>query len=434
MADELSKENNGFYENDGLENADFDRDKYIRSLESAYELLQREVEILRAQNNPVKNSGNADISYLKDVPGEFLSCLSEYELLEKLHKKLNEKYPVIESNIYFTDAAGRLHPVSDKPLSPTIDRTFAYLEEQGIIDWAAENGKSRIIPNISSEVSAPANFIIVPLFLRAELIGIFLATLSSTPAELSDSDLGHLAFLAEYAAMTIDNLRSLQERKKIRSQIEQFRKKMASSFKMASVGKFAASISREIQSPIDIIKANIDLIRSGVGDPDIRLDLIQKNLDKINTVNSRLAAISSEYYEMENESISIPDIIEGLLMITSAQFQRDGIRIDKTIEDGDFIIITNKSKFEQALLNLLLCSRDSMPDGGIICLRLKYSGSYALLSLKDDGMGITSGNRDIAGNDRIEETETLINELGFKLNIYNEEGKGTTYIMSVPMK
>jgi len=187
-----------------------------------------------------------------------------------------------------------------------------------------------------------------------------------------------------------------------------------------------------------------------------RLKRIEKQVKSGSDLTNQLLAFSSGgRYEVK--PCNLNDIIEK----TSNAFgqTRKDITIQKSLESDIWAVEIDQVQVEQVLVNLYVNAQQAMPDGGELTLKTRNvtldeayvrnykvrPGDYVMVSVTDTGMGIDERTKE-----RIFEPFFITREMGRGrglglasaygiirghqgiINIYSEEGQGTTFNLFLP--
>ncbi len=428
-----------------------ERDEYIRSLEMSVQLLQREVEHLRNQDKPHQeitgnnNSAEPDGKTQGLKQYNFHNCTTFELLLDRLLEITGEKYSVFELKLYKIYSDGKIHDAVQPDTISELDTNIKRLEEEGVIDWSVENRKISIIPNLAQPESEPPTFfLLMPLYLRDSAIAILIAKTSLSPNDLGGTETDELNALSEYIAIAFDNINSANEITSMNNRLSALGTQIQRTSRLASIGEIASSIAREIENPLNIIKANLQFIESGLGDTKRRFEIINEQVSNIGELNSRLLNISEPSPgEIKMDRIRISGLIDEVLLFSGSQLKRDGIIILKECENDNLEISGIKPQLEHAFLNLFLFLRDTMPDGGTIDIGI-YKGLKTKISItiSDNGRGLTeqeikeafepspnSGDSKITSVYFVRE---IINQHNGSISLVSEPGRGSTFKITFP--
>ncbi len=430
-----------------------DREEYIRALEMSVQLLQREVEHLRSQKNTGEKEDQEkedESSPSRETINLYKYSLNDREIISRIKDQISENYSVLESDLFYFSSGKNLIAASDTDLSPKFREYVKKFEEEGIIDWAIENEDVTIIPNLSDEEGLNMiYFILTPLFLRGNAIGIFIAKTGREKDTFSDDEKERIKMLMEYAAIALDNIRSSEEIARMNRKLNALNNQMMRSSRLASIGEISASIANEIENPLQLILGHLNLIETGVGDTPRRLEIIKDEIYKINEITKHLSDLSHKpYNDKSPKRIQICQLIEEVLLFSAYQLQRDGIKVEKEFEDIEITIRGFQSEIEQVILSLILFSRDMMPDGGNITIAAFRSDTGNVhLSLADTSRGMSKEKiirlfdpyaRDSESEDIHDSSlyivKNIIEDNGGKITVYSEEDKGTTFKIVFPYR
>ena len=56
---------------------------------------------------------------------------------------------------------------------------------------------------------------------------------------------------------------------------------------LAAISEFASSYTKEISHPLDIVRANLQLVATGVGDISRRIEIATEHLNRISEIGNR---------------------------------------------------------------------------------------------------------------------------------------------------
>lgn len=420
------------------------QEEYIRTLEKALQLLQREVEHLRQRRPEIAvqpvTSAKEDVTHL------FQHATTAEEVMSALRGHLASNFPPhTEAMLYYRTPQHLLTPASADS-TPNTDRAVTHFDEQGVIDWMFGDGAVKIVPDMSNP-AGNSRVLLAPLFLRGAPAGVFVATFDNA-VELSEYDMAGGIRFAESALVALDNIRSAAEIGQMNHKLALLNRQMLQSSKLASIGELAGSVSHEINSPLQILLAHLQLLESGVGNPAHRLEIIKQQVRRIGEITRRLLDFArSTPTEAGIEEVDTRQIIDEVLLFVNSQLNRDGIQVVCEIDDPPPIVSGSKAHLEQVLLNLVLNARDAMPDGGTITIgAFMIPAGKALITIADTGTGIseehlphifdpfyTTKRRGKGTGLGLSITKTIIEQHRGAIDVVSQYGKGTTFKISLPL-
>jgi signal transduction histidine kinase len=176
--------------------------------------------------------------------------------------------------------------------------------------------------------------------------------------------------------------------------------------RMEMVGQMSGGIAHDFNNMLIVISGNLELIERRVPDNPQLKEMIQAALasvEKGKELTQRILVFSRKQIlkpEAVNVNREMPGIIDMIRRVV-----RDDIVIEADLANDLFNIYVDQPQLENALLNLAVNARDAMPgNDGKITLRTRNisisgktalghssmaAGDYALISMKDNGSGIS---------------------------------------------
>lgn len=422
------------------------QDEYIRTLEKALQLLQREVEHLREQRQPDDNEHKTIDAATNNASGLFQQSSDAEDVLSTLKSQVREILLSDKIMLYYRNPQHSLSAASVF-VDSDIERAIKHFDEQGVIDWIFSNGSFKFLPDMSAE-DGGAVMMLAPLFLRGAAAGVF-SVLFNSDSDLPENQNSEQAVrLAEAALIALDNIRSAVEIGQMNRKLAELNRQMLQSSKLASIGELAGSVAHEINSPLQILLAHLQLLESGVGNPERRLEIIKQQVRRIGEITRRLLDFArNSPLETGVEEVNVRQIIDEVLLFVNSQLNRDGIHVVCEFDDNTLVVSGSKAHLEQVLLNLVLNARDAMPEGGTITIgAYTVSNSQVLITIADTGIGISeehlsrvfepffttkSGGKGTGLGLSI--TKTIIEQHHGTIEIASEYGKGTTFKILLPL-
>jgi len=160
------------------------------------------------------------------------------------------------------------------------------------------------------------------------------------------------------------------------------------------IGKMSAFFAHEIRNPLTSIigfTQFLDTHPTVKSDPNLAhyLSIIRDEATRMEALIQELLSLSTSYLDQDNLSIiDVKHSIEKIVTIYQMQESKKHILFKTDLED-DTYITGNSSRFERVIINLINNSIEAMSNEGIIEIQLKKDGKHVLLSLIDNGTGIS---------------------------------------------
>ncbi len=226
--------------------------------------------------------------------------------------------------------------------------------------------------------------------------------------------------------------------------------------KMASIGRLAASIAHEINNPLAIINEKAGLIKDlftykkeYMPDPKLNslVDGIIRSVNRAGTITKRLLNFARNL-EAKIEPVNLKEIIEETLSFLGKEAEHRGIGINLDIADDIPLFESDRGKLQQIFLNIINNAFAALSDGGRMEIEARRKGKDAItVDFKDNGSGIADEDLD-----RVFEpffstktgrggtglglsiTYNLVQEIGGRIGVTSEPGKGTCFNVTLPLK
>lgn len=231
--------------------------------------------------------------------------------------------------------------------------------------------------------------------------------------------------------------------------------------KMETVGQLSGGIAHDFNNLLTVIIGNAEFLSDQLkARPDLRrfADDICLSGERGAELTQRLLAFSRRQL-LQPRAIECRDLLESMHKLLKRTL-RENIEIRTAFGPGSIMAFADRAQLESAVLNLALNAQDAMPAGGHLTLSTELaaidddyralhpevaSGSYALISVTDDGEGMTPDVIEHAFEPFFTTKEVgkgsglgLSMVYGFAkqsdghVAIYSEQGLGTTVRLYLP--
>ena len=180
--------------------------------------------------------------------------------------------------------------------------------------------------------------------------------------------------------------------------------------KMEAVGQLAGGIAHEFNNNLQIIVNGVQLARDGTRDPR----MVEKYLDMTLKSAERSAELTQQLLAYSRKTPLMPTAIDlNALIFDLTKLVRPIIGSDIEIRfdpaENLVPVIADDGMIKQSLINLCINARDAMPDGGRLIFETRnhhadqefcdlhgceQPGGYALISVSDSGVGMTTEIRE----------------------------------------
>jgi two-component system phosphate regulon sensor histidine kinase PhoR len=159
---------------------------------------------------------------------------------------------------------------------------------------------------------------------------------------------------------------------------------------------FVANVSHEIKTPLTAIKGFVETLQQGKVDKAEEnqrfLGIIQKHVDRLNSIIEDLLALSrieqeDERKEIDFRQVKIEDTFKAAIQLCRPKAEEKKIRIDLDCEK-DATAIFDPTLIEQAVVNLLDNALKYSEPQSTVVLKSHRQNSELIISVQDHGIGI----------------------------------------------
>lgn len=196
--------------------------------------------------------------------------------------------------------------------------------------------------------------------------------------------------LAEIEAWNLELEARVQEKSEA---LQRAQTEIVQSEKLATLGYLAAGMAHEIRNPLNSISLFIQLIKSGMEDPE-KLEYLDKSLKEIDRIDGILRKLldASKRPKFEISDVLIDQVIDNILEIFTPQIELHKLKLERDYQRIPPAIKADPSELEQIFTNLFLNSIHEMPLNGTLKVQLTHDDSYIIVRVADTGKGIPPEN------------------------------------------
>lgn len=224
--------------------------------------------------------------------------------------------------------------------------------------------------------------------------------------------------------------------------------------------QFLAHMSHELRTPLHAVLGFADLLHGKFFG-----NLNDKQLEYVNQIDTNgkhllslinelldMSKIDAGAMELELEDISFEELINAIVSMMDSQFRKKKLNVKTSIESTLPIMAVDRRKFTQILMNLLSNAVKFTPECGRIEIKAAKEGeSQIRVEVSDTGIGIAENDIDkifseFYQTDRARDeqlggtgiglalTRRLVELHGGKIGVESEEGKGSIFWFTLPLK
>ncbi|MGW0875708.1 ATP-binding protein [Streptomyces sp. NPDC002740] len=167
---------------------------------------------------------------------------------------------------------------------------------------------------------------------------------------------------------------------------------------IASQRNFVADASHQLRTPLTALRLSLDNIADGVDDEFVREDVEQATAEVVRIsrlVNGLLVLARAEAGVTVAEPLSLTDIVAERLSVWRPAADERGVTIALrgSVVDDRPSVLAGPGHLDQVLDNVLSNALEVSPDGGEITVRTHAEGDRVVLSVLDDGPGMSDAEK-----------------------------------------
>jgi len=218
--------------------------------------------------------------------------------------------------------------------------------------------------------------------------------LSGVTLDITERKLAETALSEANVDLELRIAERTREREAAQSQLHEMQK-------MESLGQLTGGIAHDFNNLLMIVLGNLNLLRKRLPEEPRMLRMVDaaiQGAERGASLTKRMLAFARRQ-QLRPEAVDVPDLVRSILDMLSRSIGGT-IVIDTEFEDHLPATLVDPNQLELALLNLVLNSRDAMPQGGRITIAVRQAaaqtgrplvlagGDYICVSVKDTGRGM----------------------------------------------
>ncbi|HEY6249096.1 MAG TPA: ATP-binding protein [Candidatus Angelobacter sp.] len=219
--------------------------------------------------------------------------------------------------------------------------------------------------------------------------------------------------------------------------------------KFAATGRLAATIAHEVNNPMEAIKNAIYLLAGSMPESASPVyNILKSETERVARIVRQMLGLYRNTEQVKPVSVNV--IIEDTLLLLNRQLQRCNVEVESDLGVlPDAVIAADQMR--QVLSNLVINSKDAMPNGGKLIIRSRHVPNpdglhgWVRIMIADTGAGIppemirsifepfvtTKGEKGTGLGLWI--VKGIIQNHGGKLSVKSKPGEGTVFKIDLPV-
>ncbi len=218
--------------------------------------------------------------------------------------------------------------------------------------------------------------------------------------------------------------------------------------RLAALGQLSAGLAHEIRNPLGVISASAELLQQNVSEEnEVAREMagfIRGEVNRSNMLVTRFLDFARPS-KLQLSEANLNKVVEGAIsQLTEKLKDKAGdLRIEKHFAAPPKFTF-DVTLIESAVLNLLLNAHEAMPSGGTLRITVGRDDDSAIIKVSDEGVGIPDEQLENIFNPffttkpagvglGLAIVSKFIDSHGGNISVVSEEGKGSTFRISLPM-
>jgi len=229
-------------------------------------------------------------------------------------------------------------------------------------------------------------------------------------------------------------------------ELERKNKELFQARKLAAIGTLASGVAHELNNPLNNIYLSTQVLVREMGEacPSNMKEIVTD----IRSQTLRVKSIVGDLLEFARgrdpqlKVVVLHDIIMKAYRFTANSINMERIRFSLD-SNSDMLVLADPEQLERVFINLFANAVEAMEEGGDLSVRVTQEDNSVIIDISDSGKGIAGDalekifepfytTKDKGTGLGLAIVFNIINKHNGKIAIRSEEGKGTTFSITLP--
>jgi two-component system NtrC family sensor kinase len=232
--------------------------------------------------------------------------------------------------------------------------------------------------------------------------------------------------------------------------------KLVQADKLAALGKMAAGIAHEINNPLAVISEKTGWMEDLLEEEEFRgspnyqeyktsLGKIMLHVERARKIIHQMLNYARKM-EPHLEDVNVNDVVGQTVSFLENMARLNNIRIETDLKPGLPMIAGDQAKLQQVFLNLINNAMEAIGKDGHVQVRTGSSDEHITVDIRDDGPGIPKALQGKIFDPFFSTKQAgtgaglglwicfdIVQNMGGTIRLESEEGKGSTFSVSLPV-
>jgi signal transduction histidine kinase len=344
-----------------------------------------------------------EINALYQISRSLADTLDTDQLMTDVTKLLSDIFGYYHVQIFVADPqSGELvvRQASGENASQIMEAGYRLEIGAGIVAHVAEFGEPVITNNVKDTVFFVPNPFLpdtqsqltVPIKINSQVVGV-LDIQEKLPRQLSQRQMKLMIAVADQLAVALQKANLYEDLQISLHQEQAMRNKLVQSERLTIAGRLLASVSHEMNNPIQTIQNALFLLRDEIGVSDQGkqdLEIVLAESERMAAMLARLRTTYQPVNQNEFQPVQINDLIRDTYALVATHLRHNTISYQFLAASDLPAIQGLENQLKQVIINLVMNAVDAMPEGGQLTLSTQFlpKNDEILVKVADTGTGI----------------------------------------------
>jgi GAF domain-containing protein len=232
-----------------------------------------------------------------------------------------------------------LHLVATLGIDLPQGQQIAIPSGKGLVGWIARNGEATMVndpandPRFDHSIShmlniMPRNIVSVPIIYRDQTIGV-LSLLNKLTGPFDETDVTLLSTAVDMVAVAVGNARLHTRTLALMEEHKHLHKQILQSERLATIGRLTATLSHEINNPMQAIRGALALAIEELDDPQEVAAYIRLSIQESERVVHLISRMRQIYRPQSDapETIDLNQVLQEAITIARKELKQQNITI-----------------------------------------------------------------------------------------------------------